>query len=90
MNPLINRDDTLKYIIVATIIAAFIECNTIELINAQIQTGNIIMELIRPIDFRKMIFSRHLGDSIVKIVFYCIPLSVLVIVAIRKPLLCQQ
>lgn len=90
MNPLINRDDTLKYIIVATIIAAFIECNTIEWINAQIQTGNIIMELIRPIDFRKMIFSRHLGDSIVKIVFYCIPLSVLVIVAIRKPLLCQQ
>ncbi len=74
MNQLINQEDTLKYIIVATIISAFIECNTIEWINAQIQTGNIIMELIRPIDFRKMIFSRHLGDSIVK----------LAIVAIRK------
>ena len=87
INPLINREDTLKYIIVATIISAFIECNTIEWINAQIQTGNIIMELIRPIDFRKMIFS---SDSIVKIVFYCIPLSMLAIVAIRKPLLCQE
>ncbi len=90
INPLINREDTLKYIIAATIISAFIECNTIEWINAQIQTGNIIMELIRPIDFRKMIFSRHLGDSVVKIVFYCIPLSMLAIVAIRKPLLCQE
>lgn len=90
MNQRINREDTLKYIIVATIISALIECNTIEWINAQIQTGNIIMELIRPIDFRKMIFSRHLGDSIVKIVFYCIPLSMLAIVAIRIPLLCKE
>ena len=90
INPLINREDTLKYIIAATIISAFIECNTIEWINAQIQTGNIIMELIRPIDFRKMIFSRHLGDSIVKIVFYCVPLSVLANVVIRRPLLCRE
>lgn len=57
INPLINREDTLKYIIVATIISAFIECNTIEWINAQIQTGNIIMELIRPIDYIKI--NRH-------------------------------
>ena len=90
MNQLINREDTLKYIIVATIISAFIECNTIEWINAQIQTGNIITELIRPIDFRKMIFSRHLGDSIVKIVFYCIPLSMLAMIAIHEPLLCPE
>lgn len=90
MNPLINREDTLKYIIVATIISALIECNTIEWINAQIQTGNIITELIRPIDFRKMIFSRHLGDSIVKIVFYCIPLSMLAMIAIHEPLLCPE
>ena len=66
----LNQEDTLKYIVVATIISSFIECNTIEWINTQIQSGNIVTDLIRPIDFRKMVFSRHLGDTIVKIVFY--------------------
>ncbi len=79
-NLLLNQKNTLKYIVVATIISSFIECNTIEWLNAQIQTGNIVTELIRPIDFRKMVFSRHLGDTIVKIVFCCIPLSIIAMV----------
>lgn len=87
IKPLVNRENTLNYIIVATIISTFIECNTIEWVNTQIQTGNIAVELIRPIDFKKMIFSRHLGDSIVKIVFCCIPLLVFAIVVFHRPLL---
>lgn len=88
INPLLNKEETLRYIIVATIISTFIECNTIEWINNQIRTGNIAMELIRPMDFRKMVFSRHIGDTAIKVLFYCIPLSVLVTVIINKPLLC--
>ena len=88
-NPLLNQKDTLNYIVVATIISALIECNTIEWLNAQIQTGNIAMELIRPIDFKKMVFSRHLGDSIIKLVFYCIPLSVITVIIMREPILCH-
>jgi len=88
INLLLNQENTLKYMIVATIMSAFIECNVIEWINIQIQTGDIAMELIRPIDFKKMIFSRHLGNSIVKIAFYCIPLIVIEIVVMRRPLLC--
>lgn len=79
-NLLLNQEDTLKYIVVATIISSFIECNTIEWLNAQIQTGNIVTELIRPTDFRKMVFSRHLGDTIVKIAFCCVPLSIIAMV----------
>lgn len=86
IKPLVNRENTLNYIIVATIISTFIECNTIEWLNTQIQTGNIAVELIRPIDFKKMIFSRHLGDSIVKIVFCCIPLLVFSIAILHRPL----
>lgn len=86
INPLVNRENTLNYIIVATIISTFIECNIIEWINTQIQTGNIAIELIRPIDFKKMIFSRHLGDSTVKIIFHCIPLIAIAAV-MRRPLL---
>ena len=41
---------------------------------------NIVTELIRPIDFRKMVFSRHLGDTLVKIAFCCIPVSIIAMV----------
>lgn len=85
----LNQENTLKYIVVATIISSFIECNTIEWLNTQIQTGNIVTELIRPIDFRKMVFSRHLGDTIVKIIFCCIPLSIIAMVFIPTHILCR-
>lgn len=88
MDSLLKRDDILNYIIVATIISTFIECNIIEWMNEHIRTGNIVTELIRPINFRKMVFFRHLGGTIVKIVFYCSPLSILVGIVISKPLLC--
>lgn len=86
-NLILNQGDTLKYIVVATIISSFMECNTIEFINTQIQSGNIVTELIRPIDFRKMIFSRHLGDTLVKTVFYCIPLSIIIMIIIPEHIL---
>lgn len=90
MDPSLKRDDILNYIIVATIISTFIECNIIEWMNEHIRTGNIVTELIRPINFRKMVFSRHLGGTIIKIVFYCSPLSILVGIVISKPLLCYK
>ena len=89
-NPLLKRDDILAYIIVATIISTFIECNTIEWMNDQIRTGNIVTELIRPVNFPKMAFSRHLGGTVIKIVFYCVPLSILVRIVVSKPLLCHK
>ena len=90
MNPVLKQDDILNYIIVATIISTFIECNTIEWMNDQIRTGNIVTELVRPVNFRKMAFSRHLGGTVIKIVFYCIPLSILVGIVLNKPLLCHK
>lgn len=88
-NPVVNQKDTLNYIVIATIISALIECNTIEWLNAQISTGNIAMELIRPIDFKKMVFSRHLGDSVIKIIFYCIPLCAITVMIMQQPILCH-
>jgi ABC-type uncharacterized transport system permease subunit len=87
-NMSLNQNDTLKYVAVATIISTFMECSTIDWLNAQIQTGNIAMDFIRPVNFKGMLFSRHLGDTIVKMIFYCIPLSVVVVMIMGKQLLC--
>lgn len=86
-NLILNQEDTLKYTVVATIVSSFMECNTTEWINTQIQSGNIVTELIRPIDFRKMVFSRHLGDTLVKIAFCCIPVSIIAMVIVPTHIL---
>ena len=51
----LNHEETIRYVIVATILSTFMECNVIAWINTEIQTGNIANQLIRPIDFRAMI-----------------------------------
>lgn len=89
-NPAQNKTDTLRYIVVATIVSTVIECNVIEKINVQIQSGNIATELIRPIGFKRMLFSRHLGDTAIKIICYLVPLIVLVKANVSLKLLCRE
>lgn len=89
-NPALNKTDTLGYIVIATIVSTIIECNIIEKINEQIQSGNIATELIRPIGFKRMLFSRHLGDTVIKILCYTIPLMALAKVGTGMQLLCTS
>ncbi len=86
----LSRDDTIRYIIIATIISTFMECDVIDWINRQIASGDVANQLIRPADYRAMIFSRHLGTSAVRIVLYAIPLSIVVAVFYEKPLICRE
>lgn len=81
--PTINRTDTLRYIIIATIVSTIMECNVTEKINAQIQSGNIAIELIRPIGFKRMLFARHVGDTAVKMICCTLPLIVLTTVTMQ-------
>lgn len=86
-NPVLNKEDTLRYIVVATLLSAVIECNVTEKINARIQSGNIATELIRPIGFKRMLLARHLGDTAIKSLCYLAPLIVLVKAGVSLPLL---
>lgn len=87
-HPELSKADTLRYIVVATIVSTVIECNVIEKVNAQIQSGNIATELIRPIGFKRMLLARHLGDTVIKILGYLLPLIILVKASVSFPLLC--
>ena len=86
----LNHEETIRYVIVATILSTFMECNVIAWINTEIQTGNIANQLIRPMDFRAMIFSKHMGTSIIKALLYCIPLCIVTAIAFRKPIVCRE
>ena len=85
----LSQEDTIRYIIVSTIISTFMECDVIAWINQQIGSGDVANQLIRPVDYRAMIFSKHLGVSSVRIVLYALPLSIAVSVFYNKPLICQ-
>lgn len=85
----LSREETICYVTVATIISSFMECNTIEWVNNQIRTGNISIELIRPIRYRVMLFSRHLGSSILKLALFTLPLCVIVKVFVKEVYLCD-
>ncbi|MCR4657726.1 MAG: ABC-2 family transporter protein [Lachnospiraceae bacterium] len=86
----LSRDDTIRYIIMATIISTFMECDVIAWINQQIQSGDVANQLIRPVNYKAMIFSKHLGTSMVRLVLYAVPLSLTVAVFYHKPLLCRE
>lgn len=90
-NLAMGREDTLRYVIVATIISTFIECDAVQWINSQIQSGDIAVQLIRPISFNAMVFARHVGKSAVRLLLYGIPLAALSALFFRMPLaVCPQ
>ncbi len=86
----LSHEETIRYIIVATIISTFMECDVIGWINGQIQSGDVANQLIRPIDYKFMIFSKHIGTSLVRFVIYTLPLMILVYVFYHGALFCQK
>ena len=85
-----QKDGVIRYIIVATIISSFIECDATVWINEQIHSGNIAVPLIRPINFCGMIFSRHVGKCAIRFLTCCIPLTLATVFFFRMPLVCRQ
>lgn len=85
----LSHDETIRYIIVATIVSTFMECDVIAWINGQIQSGDVANQLIRPIDYKFMIFAKHIGTSVARFVIYTVPLGVLIAVFYRGDLICR-
>jgi ABC-type uncharacterized transport system permease subunit len=85
----LSRDETIRYIIVATVISTFMECDVIAWINSQIQSGDVANQLIRPINYKPMIFAKHLGTGVARFVIYTIPLGILAAVFHHGELVCK-
>ena len=86
----LSQDDTIRYIIIATIISTFMECDVIGWINGQIGSGDVANQLIRPIDYKFMIFAKHIGTSIAKIVIYTLPLGIVISFFYHGELFCRK
>lgn len=85
-----TKEGTLRYVIVATIISSFMECDAILWINEQIHTGDIAVQLIRPINFNALVFAKHVGASVVRFLSCCLPLAIAAALFFRMPLVCAE
>ena len=85
-----QKDGIIRYIIVATIISSFVECDATIWINEQIHSGNIAVQLIRPINFCSMVFSKHAGKSAIRFLTCCVPLAIAAALFFRMPLVCKS
>lgn len=86
----LSHDETIRYIIVATVISTFMECDVIAWINGQIQSGEVANQLIRPIDYKLMIFAKHIGTSAARLVIYTIPLLIMISFFYHGDLFCKE
>lgn len=86
----LSLDETIRYIIVATVISTFMECDVIAWINNQIQSGDVANQLIRPLGYRSMIFAKHIGTSIARIMIYTLPLGILISIFYHGELICRE
>ena len=64
---------TIRYIAVATIVSAVIECDIIERLNGLIRNGNIANDFLRPVDFKTMMLFKHFGNTFIKAVLIAVP-----------------
>ena len=85
-----SHDGTIRYIIAATLISTFMECDVTLWINDQIRSGDVANQLIRPVDYKFMIFAKHIGTSMAKIAIYTVPLGILIAVFYHGDLFCKE
>ena len=69
----LSYSDTIKYVAAACVISIIIECNIIDRMNAQIRSGDIVNDLLRPMDFKLMMLFKHFGNTMIKSLIIAIP-----------------
>jgi ABC-type uncharacterized transport system permease subunit len=69
----LSYSDTVKYVAAACVISILIECNTIDRMNQQIRSGDIVNDLLRPMDFKLVMLFKHFGNTAIKSLLIAVP-----------------
>lgn len=73
----VSLRDMVTYAIISTGLSVFIANANISKINVKINTGQIAIDLIRPINFKTYLFSEMLGQMLYDIFIKLIPLTII-------------
>jgi ABC-2 type transport system permease protein len=69
----LSYSDTIRYVAAACVVSILIECNTIASMNQQIRSGDIVNDLLRPMDFKLMMLFKHFGNTMIKSLLIAVP-----------------
>ena len=73
----VTLSEMITYVIVSSLMSVIISSNTIGRINQKIRSGELSIDLIRPIRFLTYIFSETVGNMSFRIMFEIMPLLIL-------------
>lgn len=64
------------YIIISSIISTITSNNVIQSVNDKVQSGQIALDFIKPMNFKFYMFSDSIGENLYQLLFYLIPVSI--------------
>ncbi|MBR6403066.1 MAG: ABC-2 family transporter protein [Eubacterium sp.] len=70
------RTKALTSIIISNIIFSIMECNIVNQINDKIRSGEIAMDLLKPMNYMAYLFSTYVGENIINLIFRTVPLVI--------------
>ena len=71
--------DTLIYLVLATALFGFLNMYTVWMVGRDIQSGKIVLDLLKPMDYRSYIFWSYAGNLVTNFVFTFLPTFIVVI-----------
>jgi ABC-2 type transport system permease protein len=71
-------NDTLIYLVLATALFNFLDLYTVWQIGRDIQTGKIVLDLLKPMEYRKLLFWSYSGSFVTQFFFTFLPTFIVV------------
>ncbi len=75
--------DTLIYLVLATALFNFMEMYTVWYIGRDIQSGKIVLDLLKPMDYRSYVFWSYSGEFVTNFVYTFLPTFIIVAVVTK-------
>jgi len=84
--PVVNGmtfQDTIVYLVLATALFYFMEDYMVFLMGRDIQTGKIILNLLKPMNFRRYMFFQNFGGNLMSFFITFLPTSIIVYIVVK-------
>lgn len=75
----IGFEQMLTYIVISGIMRVFMRCNLINSIDDKVRTGNIALDLIKPVNLKTLFFFNLLGETLFQMIFLTVPTMLIAI-----------
>ena len=75
----IGFEQMLTYIVISSIMRVFMRCNLINSIDDKVRTGNIALDLIKPVNLKTLFFFDLLGETLFQMIFLLVPTMLIAI-----------